>query len=216
MLIGLIACSRGKLSQPAPAAGLYNSRLFSLQRRYIELHAEQWFILSAKHGAVAPDTALEPYDLALTTLPVPARRAWARTVAQQLAPYNDPATTWLILAGATYCEYLVPFLNGQIRRPLAGLGIGEQVAWLQDRLNEPAKRTPAPRIQPWPQLKTLSPAHQQVLAGLATTPRSFWELQSHIQGLSQARIRALLHGLETRGLAAADNGLWVLGNAHRS
>ena len=214
MLIGLIACSRGKLPQPAPAARLYTSRLFSLQRRYIERHAEQWFILSAKHGAVAPDTVLEPYDLALTTLNVPARRAWAAAVAQQLAPYNDPATTWLILAGATYCEYLLPFLNGPTRRPLANLGIGEQIVWLQEQLNKPAKG--APQIRPLTRLVALSPAHELVLAGLATTPRSFWELQSHIPGLPPARIRALLHGLEARGLAAADNDLWVRKNAHHS
>src|SRR5690606_20391996 len=51
----LIGCAKRKHPAAAPARDLYASPLFRKGRAYAE-HAEvPWFILSAKHGLVAPD-----------------------------------------------------------------------------------------------------------------------------------------------------------------
>ena len=39
--------------------------LFAGRRRYVERTCDSWWILSAVHGLVAPDDALEPYDVTL-------------------------------------------------------------------------------------------------------------------------------------------------------
>ena len=41
------------------------------------------------------------------------------------------APTWLLLAGRAYREYLRPGLGERVVTPLAGLGSGQQLAWLQ-------------------------------------------------------------------------------------
>lgn len=115
---GLSSGCRSKLARPAPAAELYHSILFQLPRRDVERHADRWFVLSAKHGLLTPEPVPEPYNVALTGLLL------AERVAQQLAPDNNPAATWLILAGATDCEHLLPRLTGALHRPRAGLGSG--------------------------------------------------------------------------------------------
>ena len=124
MVSGLSSGSRSKLARPAPAAELYHSTLFQLPRRDVEQHADLWFVLSAKHRLLTPEPVLEPYNVALTGLRLAERVAGAARVAQQLAPDNNPAATWLILAGATDCEHLLPRLTGALHRPRAGLGSG--------------------------------------------------------------------------------------------
>ncbi|WP_394295469.1 DUF6884 domain-containing protein [Natronococcus jeotgali] len=44
--IGLVSCTKTKLEQPAPPAGLYApSPLFSKARQYCEQNHDDWFIL---------------------------------------------------------------------------------------------------------------------------------------------------------------------------
>jgi hypothetical protein len=58
--VGLVACSRLKADRPAPARELYVSPLFRAARAYAERRhgPGRWFILSAHHGLVDPDTVL--------------------------------------------------------------------------------------------------------------------------------------------------------------
>jgi hypothetical protein len=89
--VGLVGCASAKLSQPAPARELYTSPLFRKASAYAEATCTRWYVLSAKHGLVAPDAILEPYNVKLgraTRDPetdAPPIHAWAQSVRDQLA-----------------------------------------------------------------------------------------------------------------------------------
>lgn len=130
--VALIACGVAKLDHAAPAAELYQSPLFRYAVGYAEATCDSWLILSAKHGLVAPETALEPYEQSLVGMALSARRAWARRVFDQLQPI-PPHIQFVILAGAAYAAELVPLLDGctanPAELPLAGLRQGEILAF---------------------------------------------------------------------------------------
>ncbi len=133
---GLSSGSRSQLARPAPAAELYHSTRLQWQRRAVERHADLWFGPAAKHGLLTPESVLEPHTGALTGRRLAARVAWAVRVAQPLAPDHNPAAPWLIRAGATDGEPLLPLLTGALHRPPAGRGRGAQIAWPQGELAE--------------------------------------------------------------------------------
>jgi hypothetical protein len=56
--VGLVACSRTKLSRAAPARELYCSPLFRAARAYAERRygRGRWLIVSARYGLVDPGT----------------------------------------------------------------------------------------------------------------------------------------------------------------
>ncbi|MBT2549736.1 hypothetical protein J7I85_15680 [Arthrobacter sp. ISL-65] len=58
--VGLVACASQKLQRPAPARDIYVSQLFRKASAYAEKTWDRWYVLSAKHGLVRPDTVLEP------------------------------------------------------------------------------------------------------------------------------------------------------------
>lgn len=58
--------------------------MFHRARAYVEATGYQWFILSAKHGLVAPDEMIAPYDETLNTIGVGDRRKWAEKVQAQM------------------------------------------------------------------------------------------------------------------------------------
>ena len=65
------------------------------------------------------------------------RRAWAGGVAGQLRRYDQRWDTIVVLAGRRYREHLVVHLEQlaeHIEVPLEGLGIGEQLRWLNQRI----------------------------------------------------------------------------------
>ncbi|MBA2665478.1 MAG: hypothetical protein H0U69_00420 [Trueperaceae bacterium] len=109
------------------------SSLFMKARAYAESRAAGWFILSAEHGALEPDTVIEPYDRTLNEMGQRERAAWARRVIERLDDAVQPGDTVVILAGNTYREGLVHVLRGRgvhVEVPMSGMRIGEQLAWL--------------------------------------------------------------------------------------
>jgi Family of unknown function (DUF6884) len=52
----LVGCVKTKADRPQAARDLYRSPLFERRRRYAEQYAARWYILSAEHGLVAPET----------------------------------------------------------------------------------------------------------------------------------------------------------------
>lgn len=148
MKVGLVACASQKLRRPAPARELYTSQLFRKSVAYVEPRVDRWFILSALHGTVHPDTVLEPYNLKLGTKQAPPIREWAERaawgLAYQLGDVDEPIE-WLVLAGEQY-RVMLRCLEGAkeweddcpFHIPMRGLGIGEQLGWLTRRLQEAA------------------------------------------------------------------------------
>jgi hypothetical protein len=130
----LIACATSKQNAPSAARDLYISTLFREARRFAEFNADLWFILSALHGIVEPEEVIAPYERTLNEMPVAERRDWATGVNRRLPTLLPSNACVTILAGKKYREFIEPFLRErrfEVRTPLAHLGIGRQVQWLQ-------------------------------------------------------------------------------------
>ena len=129
----LVSCGAQKLFRSAPAKDLYTSGLFRKTRTLVEAQGWPWFILSAKYGIVAPEQVIEPYEKTLKMMYVPERRDWADRCFDALGPHLAGVKSVVFFAGAKYREFLVPALRGrgfEVHVPMAGLRIGEQLAWL--------------------------------------------------------------------------------------
>jgi len=120
-----------------PARNLYISDWFQKASAYVMRVADEWYILSAKHGLIAPDTVIGPYDETLSRMPASARRAWARRVLKDLDRVLQPGDHVVVLAGAKYRENLVDPIRAMgcsVEIPMEGLGIGKQLSWLKKQL----------------------------------------------------------------------------------
>lgn len=135
----LVACVKSKRMAPARAADLYTSALFTKCRKLAELRSDRWYILSAKHGLVAPDVAIAPYDDTLKCMPAVTRRTWSQKVLRQLFEWLSPGDEITALAGERYREHIVPALQRAgycVHVPMQGLGIGRQLQWLGQELGD--------------------------------------------------------------------------------
>ncbi len=134
----LVSCVKPKLRERAPARELYVSSWFRKARAVVEAEGRRWFILSAKCGLVDPDEVIEPYDKTLKDMPKNERVEWSREVMSALDPSLDGVDSVVIFAGEKYREFLAPKLRERgiaVRVPMEGLKIGEQLRWLNERLD---------------------------------------------------------------------------------
>lgn len=137
----LLSCVDRKASTPEPARRLYRSDWFIKARNYVDAHGAPWYVLSALHGLVHPDTVLAPYDCALARIPRALRLQWGLRVAAQLdAELRGVECTLVFLAGRTYRDALAGHLACPVEAPLSSLAIGQQKAWL-------IANTPTPKAQ---------------------------------------------------------------------
>lgn len=135
----LVACTSRKGDHPAAAEFIYKSPLFSAARNYAEERADQWFILSAKHGLLSPDDVIEPYNESLLKKSDSERQEWAERVHRELSTRIPAGGRIIFLAGSAYRSHLAPKLEAEGRAtsaPMSALGIGSQVAWLQKVASE--------------------------------------------------------------------------------
>ena len=132
----LIACGSKKLVQPARAGDLYISPLFQKSKAYAEsLRPDAIYILSARHGLLAMDSEIAPYNITLNQMSRDAVREWATGVLEQLRRVADlQADHFTFLAGARYRrELLSPLAHYSV--PMAGLGIGRQLMFLTEAIS---------------------------------------------------------------------------------
>ena len=123
----LVSCVKKKLNQSAKAKDLYQSTLFRAQRTFAEKFGDDWYILSAKHGLLDPESVIEPYEQTLKSVGASRRLEWSFNVYAQLQAQTDPDDTIIITAGENYCRDLVPLLaqrGHKIERPAKGLSMG--------------------------------------------------------------------------------------------
>jgi hypothetical protein len=146
----LVGCVGPKLDHAAAARDLYTSPLFRKRRDYAEASGHPWGILSAHYGLVWPARMIEPYDLRIGELPWHKRESLGRGVGctirhdsgRHAPPYSTlrdvelQGLTVEVHAGALYVETLRHPIevegrlwNWKLEAPLAGLGIGKQLAW---------------------------------------------------------------------------------------
>jgi hypothetical protein len=132
--IALVSCVKAKRTTSAAARDLYVSPLFRGLRRYAEVHADEWYILSAEHGLLRPDQVVAPYERTLNTMGKVDRLAWATRVERQLKDIVPTGSEVILLAGSRYRENIEPFLRERgchVEIPLKGLKLGEQLCWLK-------------------------------------------------------------------------------------
>lgn len=130
----LVGCVKSKLGRPAQARDLYTSALFRKARAYAEATGAEWFILSAEHGLVEPEQVIEPYELHLSSTSRAYRAEWGRRVVHDLqANLGDPRSKVIeVHAGKAYLEAVRKGLveaGATVVEPLAGLTMGERLAW---------------------------------------------------------------------------------------
>ena len=128
----LVSCVKEKRATRGRAKELYTSVWFRKAREYVERTGHPWFLLSARHGLLKPDAMIRPYDQSLESMPRAERRRWADKVLRQLRPHVGEGDTLVVLAGQLYREFIEPDLRDRkvsVEVPLAGMRIGEQMAW---------------------------------------------------------------------------------------
>ena len=135
VVVALIACVGEKLGHVAPARDLYISQWFRKARRHAEQFSDQWHILSAHYGLIAPDEERAPYNVTLNEMKAPERLAWAERVWPQIrAAAPEPQRDRIVfLAGKHYRHHLAErllVLGYDVEVPMERLGIGEQLAWM--------------------------------------------------------------------------------------
>lgn len=133
----LVSCVSIKGESAVPAAELYQSEWFKKARAYVEEQKAPWHILSAQHGVLDPEGEVSPYEETLNGMDMMERTRWAKEVAQELLRRYPEPTRFVILAGRAYREHLQPLLEATghtCEVPMEGLGIGQQLAWLREKV----------------------------------------------------------------------------------
>jgi hypothetical protein len=129
--VGLVACCSEKLDVRCHAEDLYISPWFRKARDYVKQRCGRWAILSAKHGLLLPQAPVAPYDATLKVMPRLERLRWERAVHGQLVRTFGEDAHFIVVAGAAYAKALRG-LSHEI--PFAGMGIGQQLAALNEAL----------------------------------------------------------------------------------
>lgn len=130
--VTLIQCAESKYNTKSKARNLYEkSAYYRAMRRWAQARNDPWYILSAKHGLLHPDTIIEPYDnRGLTT-------NQAIEISSEL---NSKGFTVVhITAGRDYTNPLVPELEYHgidVVNHYAGCRIGERRRKLQQAARE--------------------------------------------------------------------------------
>jgi hypothetical protein len=140
-LVGLVSCSKAKVDslEPVPARDLYApSYVFRKSREIVERDCDEWWVLSAEHGLVHPDTPLHRYDTTLAGAPKAIRERWYTRVRAALRElYEGRWVRFLVLAGQAYAEAVRGLGFGEVVEPLRGLGTGQR----RKRLGELTRST---------------------------------------------------------------------------
>lgn len=136
--ISLVGCGSAKRDDPSPARDLYTSGYFSKKREYAEELADRWYVLSAEHGILLPDSTIDPYDTSIDDLDQEELESWSSTVIETISLLEDDAIEIDLLAGRGYIEPIrdgLDDLGHDVNEPFAETsGIGEQLALLGNRI----------------------------------------------------------------------------------
>jgi cytoplasmic iron level regulating protein YaaA (DUF328/UPF0246 family) len=146
--IVLISCASKKVKHKAKAKDLYTSALFIHNLAYAQsLNPDKFFILSALHHLLDPETEIEPYDVTLSNVPKNKRKPglkvlnagekkkWGEKVIEQLSRQtNLENDKFIILAGQEYIKPIIKDIT-HIEQPLAGFRQGERLKFLKKHVS---------------------------------------------------------------------------------
>lgn len=131
----LVGCGKAKLPYIARAEDLYTGALFRKARAYAEKFGDEWGILSAKHGLILPNQMIEPYDLCLDDLDRNHMAQWIRDTNEQIQQCW-PREFFVCMAGELYGRAFLRPTKLSVEFPMAGLGLGERLRYLNQALLE--------------------------------------------------------------------------------
>lgn len=144
--IAFVACCKTKARVPMPAGALYTSALFRKSLLAALSHAEQTWILSAKHGLLALEDRISPYEKTLKTMTARQKVQWADQTAKQLQKILKPNDVVTMYCGEEYIGPLrshLAALGCRIREPLRGQALGCRLQSLRTFNREEAMETAA-------------------------------------------------------------------------
>ena len=134
----LISCSKSKLATKAPAGQLYTGQLFRKAVAWAARHGYRWFIISALHGLLTPDHELQPYNFTIKQLRKREREGWAERAIGELTRYASPSSHGYLIMPELYRRHIQTSLLARgitYENPLEGMGIGQQMKWLNESKN---------------------------------------------------------------------------------
>jgi hypothetical protein len=135
--VAFVSCVKTKSTTTELAEHLYISPWFRMAREWARRNADRWFILSAEHGLLSPNTMVDPYETTLNRMPIGDRRGWARVVELQLHDFGLKGDVAFVLAGERYREFLMDRFAARfdtVKIPMEGLQMGEQLSWMKNAL----------------------------------------------------------------------------------
>jgi uncharacterized HhH-GPD family protein len=161
----ILGCVSTKLAGPTRAKDLYASPLWMKRRRYAESTGKPWFIFSARHGIIEPDSMIEWYDVAMSRLSSDEIKRVGEQASEQLSALVGDLNgrRFEIHAGASYVRALKPALarrGASLDQPLEGLTFGRQLHWYNEHAGvqkaqpEPSPPVAQPNLQRWPSAAT--------------------------------------------------------------
>jgi hypothetical protein len=138
----VLPCGRRKASATTEARRLYASPRFEKLRRLAEDFAVPYRIASARHGLLAPEALVAPYDLDLMALSHDKRSEWAAKILEELEGQTDGEIV-LLLSGA-YAESILRANDARAKSlkiycPFAAMSAVAEDEWIR-QANELGER----------------------------------------------------------------------------
>jgi hypothetical protein len=137
--IALLAAPKRQRGTLCRAAEQFDpSPVFRRGRDFCSRLYDEWYILSAAHGLLAPHRVIGPGELSFHQLNAECRAAWGSNVASMLRERQTQMVmpvTFVIYASQLYADVLLRTAPDLVfERPLAGMSLSERLRWYDERL----------------------------------------------------------------------------------
>jgi hypothetical protein len=134
----LVSCGKHKKPIKSAASELYTSPRFQMSVKLTGRLRRTAFILSAKHGLLAPTTQINPYDLSLSSFSEEQRLQWQAAVLSKLTSLKQANKIVILLADDEYASPLDERLTSagiNVINPFAGLSKDARLSFLKECLH---------------------------------------------------------------------------------
>lgn len=136
--VAIVGCGKAKRDFRSKARNLYTSNYATKKRDFAEVVADDWFVLSAKHGLVEPDRRIDPYDVTADDVDPAEFNQMVSDQAERHADVFADADRVVVLAGSTYIDAVDGFLASlscPVEYPFDDTaGIGDQMSVLKEMI----------------------------------------------------------------------------------
>lgn len=128
--IGIVGCVKTKKAFACAAGDMYTSPLFTLSVEWLKNQGiTEWYILSAEHGLLHPNTIIEPYEKTLNKMNRWDYGAWCSKLGKQVRKVFSEDQEFVVLGGSLYAGPMTYFKS---EFPLKGMGLGQRLQFLKN------------------------------------------------------------------------------------